>query len=64
MKNELEDAKQGIAHKIADCILVKEQGIAKGLNTFFLNRKSVRNFILAFAFIVLLILNLLSFKYL
>lgn len=62
MKNE--NAKQEIAQKIADSIIEKEQDLANVLNGFFQKKKSVRNAIVIVAFILFLILNLLSFKYL
>ena len=64
MKNELEESKEVMAQKIADSFLSKEQGIANSLNLFFQNKKLYRNIILVLVFIVFLILNLLSFKYL
>jgi hypothetical protein len=64
MKNELEESKEVMAHKIVDSFLSKEQGIANSLNLFFQNKKRSRNIILVLVFIVFLILNLLSFKYL
>ena len=64
MKNEIEESKEVMAQKIANSFLSKEQGIANSLNMFFQDKKRYRNIILVLVFIVFLILNLLSFKYL
>jgi hypothetical protein len=64
MKNEIEESKEVMAQKIADSFLSKEQGIANSLNLFFQDKKRSRNIILVLVFVVFLILNLLSFKYL
>ena len=64
MKNEIEESKEVMAQKIANSFLSKEQGIANSLNMFFQDKKRSRNIILVLVFVVFLILNLLSFKYL
>lgn len=64
MKSEIEESKEVMAQKIADSFLSKEQGIANWLNLFFQDKKRSRNIILVLVFVVFLILNLLSFKYL
>jgi hypothetical protein len=64
MKNEIGHSKLLVAQKVAEKVLMKERNIGQSINAFFAKRTIFRNGILILVFIVLLILNLLSFKYL
>lgn len=64
MKNNEDPFKQELAQKISEIILEKEQTAANKINAIFQSRRGFRNTILIIVFILFLILNLFSFKYL
>lgn len=64
MKNENSESNNELAQKLAEKVLEKERGLASRINFIFQNRRVARNVILGIVFIIFIVLNLLSFKYL